>query len=61
MIFGTLNRGLNPEKMWHEHLAFRLSDGLNLPHEIPQKVIFTSIIHAYFWLFTLSQKTFLRI
>jgi len=48
----------NSEKIWHEMLQIcppHLSDVATLPWEI-QKVIFNSISHTYFWLFTLSQK-----
>jgi len=44
--------------MWHENLTDcppHLSDVATVPWEM-QKVIFNSIIHTYFWLFTLSQK-----
>jgi len=34
-----------------------LSDIATVPWEIQKKVIFNSIIHTYFWLFTLSQKS----
>jgi len=54
MIFGVWNR----EKIWHENLTDRpprLSDVATVPWET-EKVIFNSIIHTYFWLFTLSHK-----
>ena len=56
MIFGKLN----PEAIAHEILQVsppHLSDVATLPWENTKKVIFTSIIHTYFWLFMLSQKT----
>jgi len=49
---------LNPEKIWRKNLTDcppHLSDVATVPWEI-QKVIFNSIIHTYFWLFTLSHK-----
>jgi len=54
MIFGMRN----PEKIWHKSLTHcppRLSDVAAVPWEI-EKVIFNSIVHTYFWLFTLSHK-----
>jgi len=60
MTFGMWNH----EKIWHENLTDhppRLSDVATVPREIEKKshrnkVIFNSIIHTYFWLFTLSHK-----
>ena len=51
MIFGTLNL----EKIWHENLTSHLPDVAIVPLEI-KKVIISSIIYAYFWLFLISQK-----
>jgi len=51
MIFGTLNL----EKIWHENLTSHLPDVAIVPLEI-KKVIISSIIYAYFWLFMISQK-----
>jgi len=46
MIFGMLN----PEKILHEKILHIC------PSYLSDVVIFSSIIHTYFWLFTLSQK-----
>jgi len=55
MIFGVLN----PEKIWYQQLVQLPTSPVYCSHftlENPKKVIFTSIIHTYFRLFTLSQK-----
>ena len=52
MIFGKLNPKKN---FWHENFTVLSTHMSHLPWKI-QKVIFNSIIHTYFWLFTLSQK-----
>ena len=55
MIFGRLNR----EKIWYENLTDLSTSPVRCSHFTlgnPKKVIFNSIIHTYFWLFTLSQK-----
>ena len=54
MIFGTLNRKKCDMKIF-QNCPSHLSDVATLPWEV-QKVLFNSIIHAYFRLFTLSQK-----
>ena len=49
----------NPEKIWHKNLTDcppRLSDVATVPWEIKKVIIFNSIIHTYFSLFTLSHK-----
>jgi len=55
MIFGVWN----PENILQENLTDcppRLSDVATVTWEIEKKVIFNSIIHTYFWLFTLPRK-----
>jgi len=55
MVFGTLS----PEKKFDMKILQicppHLSDVATLSWEI-QKIVFSSIIHTYFWLLTLSQK-----
>jgi len=56
MIFGMLN----PQKIWRENLTDLSTSPVRCSHFTlgnPKKVIFNSIIHTYFWLFTLSQKS----
>jgi len=55
MIRGTLN----PEKIRHENptdLSTSPVRGNHFTFGNPKRVIFNSIIHTYFWLFTLSHK-----
>ena len=55
MILGTLN----PEKIRHENptdLSTSPVRGNHFTFGNPKRVIFNSIIHTYFWLFTLSHK-----
>ena len=55
MIFGVWN----PENILQENLTDCppcLSDVATVTWEIEKKVIFDSIIHTYFWLFTLPHK-----
>jgi len=55
MIFGIWNH----EKIWRQNIIDLSTSPVRCSQftlEIPKKIIFNSIIHTYFWLFTLSQK-----